>query len=337
MKLSASSRLIVRRFALIVLLAIGGAVFSCFVFDFPESTAYAVIQLAEYSELDSLKEIQEIQQSLRFSFTSPQVLEATISDPRARSLPMVTGQCEPAKWLATQLQVDFRDDSNLVKVSLGGSDPDSRKLLLEAWCDSYLKHSQERDEKRRAIVTKFEGKYADFEQRLQQQNKLLVGMESRIGSRAELDAARKIRVEVGAAFRKDVDALDAKIKKIESDPDSAGQVKSLIDLRNTLSEQLKEMQRSDAAIESDVARINKAKAELAKTVHEAEKVSKQIAILKEPEAILYERPMVSKQYNMRSRFSCALLIFVGVLLVGLTLTVASHRRSSSEAPTRSST
>src|SRR5690606_28786446 len=76
---------------------------------------------------------------------TPFVLMAAVRDPAVSSLPMIKSQRDPVQFLKDELNVDFPGDSELMRISMRGSDPKQMVDLVNAVCKAYEDEVIERD------------------------------------------------------------------------------------------------------------------------------------------------------------------------------------------------
>jgi len=76
---------------------------------------------------------------------TPFVLMAAVRDPAVSSLPMIKSERDPVQFLKDQLTVDFPGDSELMRISMRGSDPKQMVDLVNAVCQAYEDEVIERD------------------------------------------------------------------------------------------------------------------------------------------------------------------------------------------------
>lgn len=78
------------------------------------------------------------------------VLTAALRDPKVVALPTFQAEPDPIKWLEQELKIDPAEGSELLKVSLEGTNPDDLKAILNAVVQaSYMKEIVEDEQKRK--------------------------------------------------------------------------------------------------------------------------------------------------------------------------------------------
>jgi capsular exopolysaccharide synthesis family protein len=79
-----------------------------------------------------------------------EVLLAALKEKEVQRLEMVKQQGDPLLWLENELKVEFQEGSELIKVSMLGSEPVEQVALVKAVTDAYLNITKEVEEKARA-------------------------------------------------------------------------------------------------------------------------------------------------------------------------------------------
>jgi hypothetical protein len=74
----------------------------------------------------------------RVLLKSPFVLTAALRKPGISELSLIKGQDEPLQWLVENIQCEFVDNSQILRVSVSGKDSRELSLVVDAVVDSYL-------------------------------------------------------------------------------------------------------------------------------------------------------------------------------------------------------
>lgn len=67
------------------------------------------------------------------------VLNAAIRDPEVAALPMLRAQIDPVRFLEEEIQVEYQDGSELIKLKLSGDDPRAITMIINATHDAFFR------------------------------------------------------------------------------------------------------------------------------------------------------------------------------------------------------
>ncbi len=126
----------------------------------PESSsATALFQVASerknlvFDVNRSTQKFETLQKTQLALLKSYFVLQAAIRDRSIASLSIFAGEAEPVQWLQNNLAVDFPNQSEILSISLSGSDSSSdQKLVVDAVAKAYLDEVVYKERQERLIV-----------------------------------------------------------------------------------------------------------------------------------------------------------------------------------------
>jgi len=128
------------------------------------------------------------------SILSPVVIEAALNEPEVRTLPLVVASVDPVATIQDKVQVQQRQGTEWLDVTMTGRDPEQMVLIVNAVIDSYLRR---RNEQQRSwddrILRSLRQEEAELEAKLQvkarqlQQTAVTKGLSSAEPSGAMLD------------------------------------------------------------------------------------------------------------------------------------------------------
>jgi succinoglycan biosynthesis transport protein ExoP len=124
---------------------------------FPESSsAVALFQVSSeapklvFDNANETTKFDVLQNTQLALLKSDFVLSAAIRSPAVSSLSILAAESEPVKWLTDNLQVDFPNRSEILRISLSGDGlPEDLRQLVDAVADAYLNEVVYKERQRR--------------------------------------------------------------------------------------------------------------------------------------------------------------------------------------------
>lgn len=125
----------------------------------PEVYALVYVGIIERTERD----YDTYRRSQAQLVKSRRVLNAVLRQPEVAELDIVKQQEDPASWLEENLQVDFLDNRDFLRIGMSNGDLKDMQILVEAVTRIYLQESDDRD--RAQIYERLSTSKDEFEQR----------------------------------------------------------------------------------------------------------------------------------------------------------------------------
>ena len=102
------------------------------------------------------------------------VLSAALKDDRVKTLDLVRQQPDPILWLEDELKIDYQEGSEIVKVSMMGSDPAELIMIVDAVAKAYLAEMGNIEHKERSDrLTQLEEAHSKLQANLRQKRETL--------------------------------------------------------------------------------------------------------------------------------------------------------------------
>ena len=169
------------------------------------------------------------------------ILQAGLRQPKVGELAMIRQQADAVKWLEDEVKAAFLEKTDIIKVSLTGSDPKEVAAVVNAVKDAYLEEGVNAERKHKlASLDDLEKVYQASEDKLRSQRDELHGLADTLksGDSEALTAKQKMALEEYAAMRRELMLLQSQLRnaeltlevqKVASSPEGAAVPDSLVD------------------------------------------------------------------------------------------------------------
>jgi capsular exopolysaccharide synthesis family protein len=191
------------------------------------------------------------------------VLNAALKDPKVKGLALVNQQADPILWLEDELKVDYPEGSEIVKISMMGTEPADLITIVDAVAKAYLAEmsdleTKERDDHRGRLENAFNKAQAKLRAKQESLQQRLEGAgetgaakhkyDSLTGSLTEISRdLGNVRLSLGLAQKKlanhkarETEYKDASIPpdQLEAALDAESSIKGLTDRRLKIQDEL---------------------------------------------------------------------------------------------------
>ena len=207
-------------FAALIALSASVAVGVLLFMPLPKNTATVVFQLSDHAprvisassenqiDLRTYGNLQAATVKLR------QVLSNALKHPEMEKAPLLKQQPTPIDWLATHIQIDFKNGPEFMRVYLEGDQPDELSAILKSVTAAFMAHVEKRDNvdrKKRLVLLeeKKTAKTAEIEVKVQRINVIAQSLKTTDGptlaiieslNQDELRTARRELLELNQKF-----------------------------------------------------------------------------------------------------------------------------------------
>jgi capsular exopolysaccharide synthesis family protein len=204
-----------------LLLALAGGTASWYVFP-AKYTAAAMIRVAG-SEPRLLDDNTRVIESEKTSFQksqvallrSPKILKAALKNPKVSQLNLVLAQTDAPSWLEGELRAGYIEDTDLLIVSLSGTEPNEITLIVNAVQEAYLQENA-RQEKAEQLVTlnELEKIVVDSEEKVRRERDTLRGLADllKTADAQTLTVKQKNTQEELATLKRELGQIQAQIR-----------------------------------------------------------------------------------------------------------------------------
>jgi hypothetical protein len=176
-----------------------------------------VVLLGEQTSLDA-EEIRLFRRSQIGLFNSPFLIQAAIRDPAIAVLPIIATREDPVQWILDNLEVEFRDDSELLVLRMHGPEGagDDLRLLVNALSKAYLEEVVLVDDRRRRLQRDALAKaYEDARRKLSAKTENLRSLKMELGVDDTADSAGITEDKFGFEVRQhEIDSLKDILRQV---------------------------------------------------------------------------------------------------------------------------
>jgi capsular exopolysaccharide synthesis family protein len=152
--------------------------------------------------------------------TSDNVLIAALRPPEIANLDIVQQQDDPVRWLAKNLKVDLPLNTEIMKVSLTGTQPEQVKSVVQAVVDAYMKVAvgDERD-RQRARLSELDKLYKEKEEESRSKRTELKTLADQLGTgdSGALALKQQIALQQYGESRNELSRLRTELQKAKAD------------------------------------------------------------------------------------------------------------------------
>ncbi len=171
------------------------------------------------AEAERADEYQRFQKSQLIQLKSRFVINAALAQPGINELKMIPEQSKQADWLVENLQAQFLPGSEVMQISLDGSDPKELARLVNAVTNTYIEevangYLKRRMEHRELLRKLRDMKFAELKSRRDSRRTLA----KRAGSddRQTLVLKQQYAIELGTAVRRELQDVQSQKRKLEA-------------------------------------------------------------------------------------------------------------------------
>jgi succinoglycan biosynthesis transport protein ExoP len=189
-------------------------------------TSYALLRVAEAEPQPLIPDQRGSSTQVERYFENTQValiksrpiIQAALRQPGIDQLNLIRSQPDPALWLEEELKVAFLDKTDILRVSLDGTDPKELADLVNAVKEAYMQEevNAQRDKKKN-LLDDLEKVYISSEEKLHNQRATLRELAQRLKSSdvQALSVKQKAILDEYAVLRKELSLLQAQVRGAE--------------------------------------------------------------------------------------------------------------------------
>jgi capsular exopolysaccharide synthesis family protein len=216
--------------ALTVLLTVVTAAGVWLFLPLPKMTAYAVFHISSHPQAlltpvgDARESFVFYKQAQAALVKSRLVLNAALAQPELADVAMLKGHENPIGWLDRELQVEFKDGPEFMRLSLEGDNPEELKAIIEGVKVAYLKDVVNKDRaKRWGRYQSLERVQNQYEETLHNNRKKIRDIAQTLGSGEPIALAAKekfLHEQIGTA-QKDLLQVQSDMRRIQIETKNA--------------------------------------------------------------------------------------------------------------------
>jgi capsular exopolysaccharide synthesis family protein len=147
------------------------------------------------------------------------IILAALRRPGVSELSLIRSQDDPAAWLEEQLKVSFLEKTDILRVSLDGTEPKDLAVLVNAVKDAYMEEEvNAQRNKKLALLDDLEKVYLSSDEKIRNQRSALRDLAQRLKSSdvQALSIKQKAVFEEYASLRKELSLLQAQVRAAET-------------------------------------------------------------------------------------------------------------------------
>ena len=157
-----------------------------------QQTAFAIVQVAATPQklafatpdyFDAHTEFLAYQKTQAARIKSRYVLKAALKSEDIKQLELVKGEADPVAWLEDEIKVDFKEGSELINISMSGTQPEQLVMLVDAVTQAYLQEVVNLERKKRQEqLDELEDVYRNAKKKLREKRDTLLRLADRLGT-----------------------------------------------------------------------------------------------------------------------------------------------------------
>jgi capsular exopolysaccharide synthesis family protein len=157
-----------------------------------QQTVFAVVHVATTPQklafatpdyVDAHNEFLTYQRSQAARIKSRYVINTALKRDETKKLPLVQQEADPVAWLEDEIKVDFKEGSELLNISMTGTQPKEMIVLVNAVTQTYLHEVVNLERKRRGEqLVELEDVYNRAREKLREKRNLLRGLADKLGT-----------------------------------------------------------------------------------------------------------------------------------------------------------
>jgi succinoglycan biosynthesis transport protein ExoP len=190
-------------------------------------TAYALLRVSESEPQPLIPDQRNMSVPTERYFENTQIaliksrpiLLAALRRPGIAELTLIRSQDDPAVWLEENLKVTFLEKTDILRVSLDGTEPKDLAILVNAVKDAYMEEEvNAQRNKKLALLDDLEKVYLSSDEKIRNQRAALRDLAQRLKSSdvQALSIKQKAVFEEYASLRKELSLLQAQVRAAET-------------------------------------------------------------------------------------------------------------------------
>jgi capsular exopolysaccharide synthesis family protein len=196
----------------------------------PRYTAYALLQIASKppqvaftileTRAETKDELDKYQKTQLELLKSRFVLNAALRDPQVVGLASVREKSDPLEWLIAELNVEFLNGSDIVKIALRGENANDVAVIVNAVTSAYLREVVTLEEgKRRRRMEQLQDAYDALQAKLADKRQFFRNIAKAAGSNNQKTLAYKqtLELEVQAAAERELQDCRAELRRVRAE------------------------------------------------------------------------------------------------------------------------
>jgi capsular exopolysaccharide synthesis family protein len=157
-----------------------------------QQTAFAIVHVAAAPQklafatpdyLDAHSEFLSYQKMQASRIKSRYVLNAALKRDEVKNLAVIAEEPDPVAWLEDEIKVDFKEGSELIKISMSSSHPEELKVIVDAVAQAYLQEVVNLERKHRSEqLAELEDIYKNAKEKLRQKRDTMRKLSDQLGT-----------------------------------------------------------------------------------------------------------------------------------------------------------